>query len=106
MKYENLQTLAALFKPRLEESGAGKSNVERSLGSVNDALAMLHRLLKPGGQLQDDLKRGQFMHLDKAEDEHGENVTQRLASITSTYIKEVERLTTELELMVHSKPDT
>lgn len=102
MKYEQLSQIAALFKPRIDEATAGQENVARSLSSVSDALTILHRVLKKNGQLEQDLKRGQLLHLDSTPDKDGLTITGRMNKLTEEYIAEMDKLITEIELMVHS----
>jgi hypothetical protein len=106
MKYENLQQLAALFKARVDETSAGHNNVTKAVSSINDALTILHRTLKQNGELETALRRGGYIlgpDQDAAHrDADGLSLTDKLSSVTTTYIKEVEKLMLEVEIMLHS----
>lgn len=102
-----LRELAALFKPKAEpesvqEGAKANSDFAGIKRIVDDALADLHDKLSEGGSLETLLDKAGLTDLDKNKDSDGATMLERLAMRTAQFKKEVDKLMTEVELMLTS----
>ena len=100
-----LRELAALFQPPKQpviEAKNKTSDFEGIQHVVQDALADLHDKLGTGGAVEALLDATDLSDLDKIKDKDGHTILGKLNALTVAYAKDVEKLLTEVELMLHS----